>query len=177
VLTEEDAIQRLNGIARWAAPATNEKVIFDLASSQELEGWTLKGNAFSVATAGELVPRPTLNSLALGGETATGTALSPAFVIEPRFDALEVVFQGGWNQGTDGEENLILRLLDADNGAVLERILPPGTHVLTTRHLKLDKLTGKTIRIQMVDNNTDSSFAWIGLRKVSLRAAQLPEAK
>jgi hypothetical protein len=87
---------------------------------------------------------------------------------------MEIVFQGGWNQGAEGEENLVLRLLDAGSGAVLEQVLPPGTHELTTRRLKLDKLRGKSIRLQLVDNNTDSSFAWIGLRKVSLVGTNSP---
>jgi eukaryotic-like serine/threonine-protein kinase len=169
-LTTTDTLQAdwLSRRAMELAPGLTQKVIFDLTSARDLEGWTLTGNAFSLASVGQLVPRPTLNSLALSGETASGSALSPPFNVGSEFEYLEVVFQGGWNQGAEGEEDLVLRLLDAESGAVLDQLLPPGTHVLTRRLVKTANFKGKFIRLLLIDNNTGSSFAWIGLRQVSL---------
>lgn len=174
VVTEEPAYDRLAGIPRWAAPVRDEAVLFDLASADDLRDWTLQGNAFSVSPLLALGVRSTLNSLAASGESATGSALSPPFTVDSRFKELEIVFHGGWSEERNGKENLAVRLLDADSGAVLEQVLPPGTHILTTRRLALDKLSGKSIRLMLVDNNTASTYAWIGLRRLSLVGSRRP---
>jgi hypothetical protein len=51
---------------------------------------------------------------------------------------------------------------------MLLELSPPGTHVLTTQTIPLGPLRGKTVRFQLVDENTAGSYAWIGLRRVSL---------
>jgi hypothetical protein len=168
LLTEEEAADRLPVMAPATVAARNERVVFDLASSEDLEGWTLTGG-FSVSTMPGLIPKPTLNSVAAAGETATGTALSPAFTVEPQFDQLEVLLQGGWSEKSNGRENLVLRIVDATTGATLEELFPPGIHELRTQRVPLEKLKGRTIRLQLVDDNRNSSFAWIGLRKLVLR--------
>jgi hypothetical protein len=170
LLTEEDAANRLPVMARSAIPAPNEHVVFDLASSEDLEGWTLTGG-FSVSSMPGLIPKPTLNSVALAGETATGIALSPPFTVEPQFDHLEALLQGGWSEKSSGRENLVLRIVDATTGATLEELLPPGIHELRTQRLQLDKLKGRTVRLQLVDENRNSSYAWIGLRKLVLHGS------
>ena len=174
VLTEEDALDHLGAVARLTAPARNDRVVFELASAEDLEGWTLTGNAFSISPIAGLVPKPSLNSLTAAGEAATGTALSPTFNVEGPFEEMELVIQGGWSQESDGRQDLAIRLLEAGSGKVLEEILPPGKHEWTKRRIKLDKLKGKSIRIQLVDDNTGSSFAWIGLRRVVLLDPSAP---
>jgi hypothetical protein len=143
--------------------------VFDLASSEDAEGWTLTGGAFSVSTVPGLIPKATLNSYAVAGETAVGAALSPPFTIEPEFDHLEVLLQGGWSENVNGRETLALQLLDAASGAPLLELLPPGIHELRTQHVALDTLKGRTVRLQLVDENRNASYAWIGLRKLVLR--------
>ena len=155
------------GVARWEPPVRDEKTIFDFASPEDLRDWKLEGPAFSVASIGLIRPA-TLNSLARAGEAATGTALSPPFTVEPQFDHMEVAFHGGWSQSEGGQETLAIQWIDASSEAVLEQITPPGTHELTVLAVKLDNLRGKSIRLRMVDKNTDSSYAWIGLQKLSL---------
>lgn len=167
LLSEEAAADRLPVMAPPTVVAPSDRVVFDLASSEDLEGWTLTGG-FSVSTMPGLISRPTLNSVATGGETATGTALSPPFTVEPQFDHLEVLLQGGWSEKSNDRENLALRFVDATSGATLEELLPPGIHELRTQRVPLEKLKGRTLRLQLVDENRNSSFAWIGLRKVVL---------
>jgi hypothetical protein len=175
LITEEAADERLASIPRWAAPKSpRARIIFDLASVHDLQGWTLQGTAFSVSPLGALLSRPTLNSLRRSGESATGSALSPPFTIDRRFDRMEIVFHGGRSYKQQGKENLVVRLLDAHTGAVLEEILPPGTHELTARTLALDRLRGTSVRLVLVDENRASSYAWIGLRSVSLLDAPPP---
>jgi hypothetical protein len=145
-----------------------DKVIFELASESDLKGWTLKGNAFSVSPHGGLFLQPTLNSVAASGERATGSALSPPFRVGEEFEYVDAVLQGGKDEGQPGEENLVLRFLDADSGAVFDQLLPPGTHELRTNRVSTTNLSGKLIRLLLVDHNTNSAYAWIGLRQLSL---------
>jgi hypothetical protein len=163
-LTEED-------IANWTPAAQNQKVIFDLASPEDLKGWKIEG-AFSVASSPGLIPRATLNSYVVGGESATGTATSPLFEVPTGYHTVKVFFQGGRSELVNGKENLALQFVDADTGSVLEELTPPGIHVLTTKKLGTEKLTGKRVRIRLIDANTNASFAWIGLRSLSLQGKQ-----
>ena len=168
LITEEAALDRLTAVPRWQAPLREEAAVFDFASPEDTRGWTFTGNAFSVAALGPLLPRPSLNSLVAAGEPATGTATSPPFTIDPKCDRMEIIMHGGTSQKVGGEENLVIRLIDASTSKLLEEILPPSTHELRTEQVKLDKLRGKSVRLQLIDNNTASSFAWIGVRRVSL---------
>lgn len=174
MITEEDAYELLADVPLCAATVRDEKVVFELVSTDDLRGWTLKGTAFSVSPLGALCSRPTLNSLTRSGEAAEGFALSPPFFVDERFEQLEIVLHGGWSRNEKGEENLVVQLLDADTGALLAQILPPGTHELTTVKLALDKLGGRSIRLMLKDDNEASAYAWIGIRKVSLVDSRRP---
>ncbi len=168
VVTEEDALERLTDVPRWQAVKPAGLTVFDLTSAEDLDGWTLTG-AFAVGPIRGLNPRSSLNSLCQAPEAATGTALSPSVEIRPEFDAMEILFQGGYSHREGGRETLALQIVDAESGQVLEEILPPGTHELVRHILPLnDRLRGRTVRIRLVDSNTNASFAWIGLRRVSL---------
>lgn len=168
VLTEEEAAERLGILAHWAPPNGNRKVVFDLASAEDLKGWKLEGSAFSVSSTPGLIPRATLNSYVVGGESATGTATSPVFEVPPVYETLEVNYQGGWSETVEGKENLALQFIDADSGEVLEELTPPGIHVLTLKKLGTTRLFGKKVRLRLIDGNTNTSYAWIGLRSVTL---------
>jgi hypothetical protein len=132
-----------------------------------LEGWTLEGEAFIVASLPGFFRTPTLNSIGKAGESATGTALSPPFSVEPAFGDLEILFHGGISQKQGGPENLALRLLDARTGATLFETVPPRTHVLTRLRIPLADLKTRTVRLFLVDRNTGTSYAWIGVRRVA----------
>ncbi|GMU24446.1 MAG: hypothetical protein AMXMBFR13_45200 [Phycisphaerae bacterium] len=168
ILTEEQVLEELSAVPQWKAAVQAGRMVFDFRSPADLAGWKLKGSAFSVGTMGDLVPEPTLNSIAAGGESAIGSALSPAFTIEERFDQMEFVLQGGWSRKAGGEENLFIRVLDAENGDVLAQVLPPGHHALIKRRIPLDPLKGRAVRLELIDRNTDASFAWIGIKSVAL---------
>jgi len=168
LLTEEASAERLPVLPALPAPSRHQQVVFDLAASEDLAGWTLAGAAFSVSAHPGLFTRPTLNSLVAAGETATGTALSPVFTIEPEFDHAEVLWHGGWSERVNDRENLALQFVDAANSEVLLEILPPGTHVLRTQRVALDRLKGRTVRVKLVDDNRNAGFAWLGLRRLAL---------
>ena len=145
--------------ARFREP----KLLCDLSGPSDLTGWTLEGAAF-----GEAVGVPSLNTLVPAGETATGRALSPAFNLPEAAREIEVEIHGGRNRVVDGEDNLVLRLVDAETGAVLARMAPPGSHTIAVQRMDVREHAGKTVRLELHDENTDTSYAWIGLRKASI---------
>jgi len=167
LITEEDAADRLLVLPQAPKASLNQRVVFDFASPEDLEGWTLNGG-FSLSAVPGLFTKPTLNSVAAAGEAATGTALSPAFTIEPECDHLEVLLQGGWSEKVNGRETLALQFLDAATGTLLLEVLPPGTHELRTQRVALDQFRGRTVRVKLEDENRNSNFAWIGLRKLMI---------
>ena len=54
IVTEEEAAKQLGAMAHWKAPTRNRKVVFDMASSEDLKGWKLEGCAFSVSARPEI---------------------------------------------------------------------------------------------------------------------------
>jgi hypothetical protein len=59
-------------------------------------------------------------------------------------------------------------VIDAATGRILLDLPAPETHVLTTRTAAVNGLRGRTVRFQLIDENTAGSYAWIGLRKITL---------
>jgi len=139
------------------------RMVFHLRGPEDLEGWILEG-----ANYGPAIGVPSLNTLILGGETAQAWALSPNFVLGPNESTLVIEMHGGHNRRRNGEDTLVIRLLDAANDEVLGQIEPPGTHILTVSTLDVRPFQGRTVRLELLDGNTDLSYAWIGLREVSL---------
>lgn len=91
-----DNMEQLEGTP-WFPPAHRlpPVMLFDLDSPEALEGWTLSGEAFSVAPVPALFNEYTLNSLAKNGETAQGRALSSVFRLPEWCSHLKFDTQGG----------------------------------------------------------------------------------
>lgn len=151
--------------SRWIPePRFREPVfVFDIRSETDLRGWQLEGAAF-----GPAVGLPSLNTLVPSGESATGRALSPPFVIPAEMTTLNITFHGGHNKKTGDADNLVIRVLEGDTGEVLVTVPPPGTHTLTSQPLDVSAHAGKPLRLEILDENTEPSYAWIGLRSVSI---------
>lgn len=62
----------------------------------------------------------------------------------------------------DGNETLCIRLLDADTGRELAVMLSAGVHSLTHRYMDVSAFSGRNLRLELVDRNTRTSYAWIG---------------
>lgn len=139
------------------------KVVFELDTENDLVGWKTEGDAFSISTVYDLA---TFNSLGRAGETATGKAVSPPFTIT--LDYLDILLQGGNSLAESGNGALTLTVVDHTNGAVLKRISPSGTHVLNNARVAVQEWKGREVHLELEDSNTATSYAWIGIRKVSL---------
>ena len=143
--------------------------IFNMTGPESIEGWELEGDAFSVTHSPALFTTPTLNSLVKNGETATGRALSPAFRIPEWCGLLDLEIHGGTSmKDKDGKETLYIRLLDAKTRKELSITLPNGVHNLSHSFIDISKYRGRTIRLELVDRNNRTSYAWIGLKKARL---------
>jgi hypothetical protein len=143
--------------------------LFDLTAPDSLSWWQIEGDAFSVAPVPALFNEATLNSLAKNGETAVGRALSPAFRLPEWCAKLDFDTQGGTAmKDPDGNETLCIRLLDADTGRELAVMLSAGVHSLTHRYMDVSAFSGRNLRLELVDRNTRTSYAWIGLRRVCM---------
>ncbi|MBV9852763.1 MAG: hypothetical protein JO250_24145 [Armatimonadetes bacterium] len=111
--------------------------------------------------AGQAVP-PYLSSLGLG-EEGTGAVVSPAFVIAGPTVRLTL---RGWT-GPQGERYAnFVQLLDAASGQVLRESPPPLSDDLKPLAWDVGDLQGRRVRIRLVDHDSNSAFAWIGLGSV-----------
>ncbi|MBI2299880.1 MAG: hypothetical protein HYU66_13215, partial [Armatimonadetes bacterium] len=140
--------------------------LFRLDRPADLAGWELEGEAFAVAPVPSLFTTPTLNSLARGGESAVGVARSPVFTLDGRW--LRFRYQGGHSHAADGPGALLVRLRDAVSGEVLAALEPPGTHLLQAAAIAVTKWQGRRVRLELLDQSRDPSYAWLGLTEVSL---------
>jgi hypothetical protein len=154
----------------WMPPddLREPKTLFRLNRTGDAEVWQFEGSAFSVAPFPGLFTEPTLNSLAKSGENATGRAISPVFTVTGRW--LRFRFQGGHSKGESGAGALLLRLLDAKTGEVLFTIRAPGAHTLQESSLPVDRWIGRQVRLELLDANTDPSYAWIGITEIRMTA-------
>lgn len=154
----------------WFPPAKYRggKTVFSFRSPEDIKGWTLNHDAFRVGAVPGLFTEPTLNSL-IAGENATGSARSPDFVLDPDYTTLEIQFQGGRSKAAHGPGTLTLELIDADTQEVLKKLPAPVSHSLLPKTISYKDLKGRRVYLQLTDQNTDNSFAWIGIGTVSLR--------
>ena len=161
-------MERLQGTP-WMPPAAFREPapVFDLARPGALDGWTLEGTAFSIAAVPSLFTEPTLNSLAIAGESATGKAVSPAFTVPSGYTRVEFTYHGG--HGREGQR-LEIQLVDADSGEALQTLPMPSTHVLQRGGFEAKEFAGRSVRLVLLDENPDTSFAWLGLQRVWLSA-------
>ena len=172
ILTEEPMGEELSKLARWQSPASGhrQRVVAEFRTPGDVRGWTLGGAAFSVDARPPLFRKPTLNSLARAGESAVGVAISPPIELDATFDRMKIDFHGAAGEMTSRGPNLALQVIDAESSDVLMSITPPNTHVLTAQTVSLGDVRGRTVRLRLVDENAGVTYAWLGLRKVTLIA-------
>ncbi len=139
------------------------KVVFRFDKEGELNSWKTEGEAFSVST---VFNQTTLNSVGRAGESAIGTVVSPPFTLSQDF--LDILLQGGNSKVETGDGALTLTLVEHASGKVLKRVHPSGTHVLSNCRIPVQEWRGQEVHIEIVDSNTETSYAWIGIREVSL---------
>ncbi len=143
--------------------------LFQADAPNATDGWQLEGDAFSVCAIPSLFTERTFNSMGKSGEKATGTATSPAYTVPMDAKMLEFYLQGGTSTGLSGEGSLRIEVRDASTNELCHAISIEGSHQLRRQFVDAAKLRGKQIKLVMVDNNRNVSYAWLGL--MSLKVA------
>ncbi len=113
--------------------------------------------------------RPTeryLSSL-VSGESQVGSIGSPPFVIS--VETIGFTIRG--HDGKDGGrgENFV-SLLDNKTGNVLRKTSAPGSDTLIQRQWDVADLKGRMVRIEVVDGNSQSGYAWLGVGRIDAGA-------
>lgn len=118
--------------------------------------------AIQNATGGVYVGQPYLTSFTFG-ESGTGEIVSPSFTLTvPRIR----VKARGWD-GSMGNlgKNLFL-LQDAGTNETLRKSEPPTGDAPQWFEWDTADLKGRSVRIRLIDNNSNSSYAWMGLDEI-----------
>jgi hypothetical protein len=172
VSAEEEKGQEFLQGTEWMPPTRfrEPRTIFNFTKVGDTLGWKTEGEAFSVAPVANLFSFTTLNSLAAHGELATGRAISPDFEIGPDETYLEIQCHGGNSLAENGPGALYLELIDSATGESLHKIRPFGSHELRYTRIPVADWRGRRVRLEMVDESTESGYAWLGLREVKLAA-------
>ncbi|MEI6915683.1 MAG: hypothetical protein WCL39_11170, partial [Armatimonadota bacterium] len=150
--------------ARFREPRT----IFRMDTDADIANWKLEGTAFSVSSNRSLFQTPTLNSLTKSGENATGKAISPDFKIEQDDKSLMLQIQGGNSRADSGAGSLRIDLVDSATGKVLDKQIISGSHMLRGSQMNVSKWPGRTVHLELVDENIDITYAWLGVKEAKL---------
>lgn len=135
-------------------------------------GWSTTGTAFGAApsnsdNAGVVKGwRGTYwGNSRTAGETATGTLRSANFVIEDNLLSFRAVGYDG-EFGTHNQNYIYLKR--ASDGAILLSTKPPQSDMFTDITWDVSTYKGVTAYLEVVDNDSDGGFAWLGIDHVVL---------
>jgi hypothetical protein len=156
----------------WNPPASyrQPRTIFNFEQQSDLAAWRIEGNAFSVSPFPSLFATPTLNSLSKVGEAATGKAVSPDFELKPADTTLMIQYHGGRSKTDDGAGLMAIDLVDAKSGQRLYRLALSADHTLRWEHIDVKPWAGRSVRLELTDQNTDPSYAWLGLAALNIES-------
>lgn len=144
------------------------RMLFSFDKTGDMRGWRTEGEAFSVAPVPGLFEESSLNSRGKAGESATGKAISPDFTIGTDDTNLVFRIQGGNSIADEGPGALSVRLIDSQTGEALAKLPVTGSHLFREAKIPVDKWHGKNVHLEMIDNNTNSSWAWLGVKNIAL---------
>ncbi|GBG06951.1 hypothetical protein PAT3040_01493 [Paenibacillus agaridevorans] len=100
-----------------------------------------------------------------GGETAIGTLRTPNFTVE---SARISFLKAGWDGQFGGSSNFF-RLRKASDNSILFTATPPLSDTFVRQTWDVSSFIGEQVYFEAVDNNTASSYAWIGVDDLEWR--------
>ena len=164
-----DGEQHLRGTP-WMPPTRfrEPRTVFSFEHSTSLDGWRIEGKAFSVGTFFTLFMTQTLNSLGAAGEAATGKAVSPDFELKEGDATLMIQYHGGHSKSAPTPQLLAIDLVDARSGERLQRMEINADHTLRWGRIPVGRWSGRSVHLELTDENKDSAYAWLGLANVKL---------
>lgn len=134
-------------------------------NTNSLEGWTVTGNAWGLTDgsgepSGRIPVSPYFADSLFGGESATGTILSPAFPIT----GSRLTFLANGHSPKN-----YYALVDATTGAeLLTAQSPRVTGQMPRLSWDVSQLKGRSVRFKAVDADDGPSYAWIAFDELTM---------
>jgi putative membrane-bound dehydrogenase-like protein len=150
------AVERLDALKAAPAPAWTQ------AASTEPPAWTLRERPCA-----DGVQARVLQSMNAGGgdeERRTGVLKSSPFTA-PATLSLWINGHRGFPKAAPHDRNLV-RIVEAGSGAVLARAFPPRSDICQSTRLDLSGHAGKRVRLEIVDGDDGSAYAWLGVTRI-----------
>lgn len=162
-------LEQLSGTPYMPPKEFREPItLFNIEDDQSIKDWKCEGDAFSIASVPGLFGEKTLNSLAKSGEAAVGKVILPDFEVLPDAKNLIIYCQGGNSAAEEGLGLLAIDLVDSKTGQRLERLYIKGAHSLREEKVPLKNAVNKTVHLELLDMNANTSYAWLGFKKAVL---------
>jgi putative heme-binding domain-containing protein len=140
------------------------------ADKQPAPSWIALGDAkWSLQTrkCADGTEAQVLQSMIKGGgdeEKRTGVMKSKSFAAPTK-----LVFWVNGHRGpptAEAHEKNLVRVVDAQSGAVLGSVFPPRSDVCQKLEMDLAQHVGKAVRLEIVDGDEGKSFAWLGITRI-----------
>ncbi len=160
-----------------AAATRHALVLLEDRNGEEFEPWRIRpgGSTSNIQSGWEVQSRKgengreiqVLSSLvrgAKGAESFTGVIESRVFPLPERLTFLLCGHRGV--PGKEAHELNVVRLVEAGSGAELARALPPRSDKATLVEWIIPEARGRKVRLEVVDGDSGSSFAWLGIGEV-----------
>ena len=99
------------------------------------------------------------------GEAYVGTLSSSAFACPA--DLTFWICGHNGNPTNDDHQKNFIRLVDADSGTAIETAYPPRNDTARKVEWSLSKHAGRNVRIEIVDGDNGSAYAWLAVGRIS----------
>lgn len=142
-------------------------------------GWTVTGSAWQITTsasgAGHTGFKGTYYADSIrGGEAATGVLRSPVFTLSKARVEFLMAGHSYWPGVESENHHNYVVLCRASDNAELDRIYTPGQDSFTTVYLDGSTALSEQVYVQVVDNGTNTGYAWLAVDQFHLVAAPVP---
>jgi putative heme-binding domain-containing protein len=130
--------------------------------------WSVQDRKFAAESARKIAApttEPFWSSLP-GGETRVGILRSQPFELPAKL-RFYVAGHSGFPT-TPAHDRNVVRLRDADSGAVLREALPPRNDVAQPAEWDLSGLAGRQGYLELQDGDTGTAYAWLAVGKFSI---------
>ena len=111
-------------------------------------------------------------SLPPGGEHLTGILRSGEFKVPANLTFFLAGHDGVPTEPAQG--NNLIRLMDAENGDVLAKTVPPRDDTAQRVNWDLSKFQGRSAFIEVVDGDTGSGYAWLAVGRFEPAVVPMP---
>ena len=122
---------------------------------------------------GLFLKRKMISSLRHGGQRLTGVFRSSEFNVPSTLSFTITGHSGNPDKPANGKN--YFQLIDADSGRVLKKTLPPRNDSGVEVKWDLRSLNGRRARLEIVDSDSNSRFAWLAVGEFKPEVVPIPD--